>query len=279
MKSSIKNTFKRFVKSGAIYHIALLFIAMALLIAFPSQEKEPETVTAFRSLFASRSSKEERKIPIYSVETEEKKLSISFDAAWGADDTDTLLQILKDNDVLTTFFLCGTWVEKYPDDVKKIADAGHDIANHGNKHAHGAKLNLEQNKAEIQNCHDKIKEITGMDANLFRPPYGEYNNIVITAADELNYFTIQWDVDSHDWMAKGPEYEIKRVLNHKNLGNGSIILFHNDAKFTPQTLDTIIKGLKEKGYEIVPISQLILTENFEIDKAGRQKNAINIPEE
>ena len=279
MKISIKNILKRFVKSGAIYHTALLAIAVVLLAAYPSQGKEPETATAFKSFFASKSGKEERKLPIYSVETEEKKLSISFDAAWGADDTDTLLQILKDNDVFTTFFLCGTWVEKYPEEVKKIADAGHDIANHGNKHAHGAKLNLEQNKAEIKNCHDKIKEVTGMDANLFRPPYGEYNNTVITAADELNYFTIQWDVDSHDWMAKGPEYEIKRVLNHKNLRNGSIILFHNDAKFTPQTLDPIIKGLKEKGYELVPISQLIHTKNFEIDKTGRQKPVATTPEE
>ncbi|MCL2361930.1 MAG: polysaccharide deacetylase family protein [Defluviitaleaceae bacterium] len=273
MKSTIINYLKRFIKSRAIYHTALLAIAITLLVAYPSQGKEAETVPAFRSLLASKNSKEERKIPIYSVETEEKKVSISFDAAWGADDTDTLLQILKDNDVLTTFFLCGTWVEKYPEDVKKIAVAGHDIANHGNKHAHGAKLNLEQNMAEIQGCHDKIKEVTGMDANLFRPPYGEYNNTVISAAENLNYFTIQWDVDSHDWMAKGPEYEIKRVLNHKNLRNGSIVLFHNDAKFTPQTLDPIIKGLKEKGYEIVPISQLIYTESFEIDKTGRQKFA------
>jgi len=271
LKNSLKNNLKRFVTSGTIYYTAILVIALSLISAFPSRTIETETIPAFRSLFASKTAKEGRKIPIYSVETPEKKLSISFDAAWGADDTDTLLKILKDNDVLSTFFLCGTWVDKYPEDVKKIAAAGHDIANHGNKHAHGAKLNLEQNKAEIQGCHDKIKEVTGIDANLFRPPYGEYNNTVVTAAEELNYFTIQWDVDSHDWMAKGPDYEIKRVLNHKNLRNGSIVLFHNDAKFTPQTLDPIIKGLKEKGYELVPISQLIFTENYEIDSTGRQK--------
>ena len=271
MKPSIKNAITRIIKSGIIFQGAILVIAFTLLASSPVQAKKLESVPAFKSFFASKSAKDDKKLPIYSVETPDKKLSISFDAAWGADDTDTLLNILKDNDVLATFFLCGTWVEKYPEDVKKIADAGHDIANHGNKHAHGAKLSLEQNKAEIQGCHDKIKAITGIEANLFRPPYGEYNNTVITAAEELNYFTIQWDVDSHDWMAKGIDYEVKRVLNHKNLRNGSIVLFHNDAKFTPQTLDTIIKGLKEKGYELVPISQLIYTENFEIDHTGRQK--------
>ena len=213
-----------------------------------------------------------RKLPIYSVETPEAKVSISFDAAWGADDTDVLLEILAKHDVLTTFFLCGTWVDEYPDEVRKIAAAGHDIANHGNAHAHGAKLNLAQNKAEIQGCHDKIKAVTGIDANLFRPPYGEYNDTVITAADELGYFTIQWDVDSLDWKAKGIEYEIGRVLNHKDLRNGSIVLFHNDAKNTPKTLEPIILGLKEKGFAIVPISQLIYTENFEIcTVTGRQK--------
>jgi len=187
-----------------------------------------------------------------------------------------LLKILKDNDVITTFFLCGTWVDKYPEQVKKIAAVGHDIANHGNKHAHGAQLNLAQNKAEIQGCHDKIKAVTGIDANLFRPPYGEYTNTVLAAADELNYYTIQWDVDSLDWMAKGIQCEIDRVLKHKDLKNGSIVLFHNDAKYTPQTLDPIIKGLKAKGYQIVPVSQLIHKDNFSIDHTGRQK--LNAPE-
>ena len=266
----MKSSFKGFIKSGIIYHTAVLVLALTFLAINPARADITETAPAFRTMFAARTAKKDKKLPIYSVERNDNKLSISFDAAWGADDTDTLLSILKDNDVLATFFLCGTWVDKYPEEVKKIAAAGHDIANHGNKHAHGAKLSLEQNKAEIQGCHDKIKAVTGIEANLFRPPYGEYNNTVITAAEELNYYTIQWDVDSHDWMAKSEDYEVKQVMNHKNLRSGSIILFHNDAKHTPKTLDTIIKGLKEEGYELVPISQLIYKDNFEIDHTGRQ---------
>jgi len=250
-----------------------LAITMVIAVATAGQSHSHEpilTVPVFNTGYLTQG-KSEKKLPIYSVDIPDKKMSISFDAAWGADDTDTLLQILSDNNVLATFFLCGTWVDKYPEEVKKIGAAGHDLANHGNNHAHGAKLNLEQNKAEIKGCHDKIKAVAGVEANLFRPPYGEYNNTVITAAEELNYYTIQWDIDSHDWMAKGIEYEVNRVLNHKDLRNGSIVLFHNDAKYTPQTLDTIIKGLKEKGFELVPISQLIHKDNFEIDHAGRQK--------
>jgi len=275
LKTPFKNKIKPILQSRILYHAAILIIAFALLTTNPAGTIKAETMPVFKSFYAAKVAKDGKKLPIYSVDRTDNKLSISFDAAWGADDTDTLLQILQDNDVLATFFLCGTWVEKYPDEVKKLAEHGHDIANHGNKHAHGAKLNLEQNKAEIQGCHDKIKEITGIDANLFRPPYGEYNNTVITAAEELNYYTIQWDVDSHDWMKKGVEYEVNQVLNHKNLRSGSIILFHNDAKFTPQTLDVIIKGLKEKGYELVPISQLIYTDNYDIDHTGRQTQKID----
>jgi peptidoglycan/xylan/chitin deacetylase (PgdA/CDA1 family) len=78
------------------------------------------------------------------------------------------------------------------------------------------------------------------------------------------------NADSLDWKGYGVQDEIKRVLNHKHLGNGSIILFHNDAKYTPQALDTILKGLKEKGYEIVPVSELIYKDNYKIDHEGRQ---------
>ena len=212
-----------------------------------------------------------KKLPIYSVDIPEKKMSISFDAAWGADDTQTLLNILKENDVLATFFMCGYWVDKHPEHVKAIAEAGHDIANHGNTHAHGANLSMEQNKKEILDCHEKIKTVTGIEANLFRPPYGEYNNNVITAAEEAGYYVIQWDVDSHDWMKKGSSYVTGRVLNNKNLKEGSIVLFHNDAKDTPPVLDSIIKGLKEKGFELVPISRLIHKENYYMDHTGRQK--------
>ena len=271
MIKAIKKAICRFIKSGAIYQVSLILVALSFLALNPALSDKPETVTAFKKiLFTSKSTKDDRKVPIYSVCRPDKKISISFDAAWGANDTDILLKILADNNVLTTFFVCGTWVDNFPEDVMKMAAAGHDIANHGNNHTHVNKLNLEQNKAEIQNCHNKIKAITGTEPNLFRPPYGEYNNTVINAAEALNYYTIQWDVDSHDWMAKGQDYEIDRVLNNKNLQDGSIILFHNDAKHTPQTLDTIIKGLKEKGYELVPISQLIYTDNFEIDSTGRQ---------
>ena len=212
----------------------------------------------------------ERKLPIYCVETEEPKVSVSFDAAWGADDTDELLKILADNDVKATFFLCGYWVEKYPEEVKKIAEAGHDLGNHSATHPHMSQLTAEQITEELQKCHQNVKELTGIEMDLFRPPFGEYDNEVIETATENGYYTIQWDIDSLDWKEQGAKAEIDQVLNHNHLGNGSIILFHNDAKYTPQVLDTILKGLKGKGYEIVPVSQLIHRGEFELNHEGRQ---------
>lgn len=220
------------------------------------------------SVFNSAS---KRKLPIYCVETDKKQLSISFDAAWGAEDTDDLLKILKENDVKATFFLCGYWVDKYPEEVKKIAADGHDLGNHSNTHPHMSQLSLEQIKSELNAAHQKVKQLTNIDMNLFRPPFGEYNNNVITASEQTNYYPIQWDVDSLDWKEYGVEHEVNQVLNHKHLGNGSIILFHNDAKYTPQALGTIIKGLKDKGYELVPISELIIKDNYYMDNEGRQK--------
>ena len=181
-----------------------------------------------------------------------------------------MLRILAENDVKATFFLCGYWVEKYPEEVKKIAQAGHDLGNHSASHPHMAQLNPQQIAEELQKCHRLVKELTGIEMDLFRPPFGEYDNEVIETADKNGYYTIQWDIDSLDWQEKGANAEIEQVLNHKHLGNGSILLFHNDAKYTPQVLDTILKGLKNKGFSIVPISELIYREHYEMNHEGRQ---------
>ncbi|MCL2396493.1 MAG: polysaccharide deacetylase family protein [Defluviitaleaceae bacterium] len=212
----------------------------------------------------------ERKLPIYSVETQEKVVAITFDAAWGASDTDILLEILKEHNARATFFICGYWVEEFSDDVVKFYKAGHDIANHGDKHAHVAQLNYDQNVAEVAGAHQKVKNLLGLDMDLYRPPYGEYNNTVISAAESQGYYVIQWDVDSLDWKKLGADHMVKTVLDHKNLQNGSILLFHNDLAETPVALRRILSELRGRGYSFVPVSELIYRENYKLDHAGRQ---------
>ena len=212
----------------------------------------------------------EKQLPIYSVETEEKVVAITFDAAWGAEDTDVLIEILAEYDCRATFFICGYWVTKYPDAVKKFHEAGHDIANHGDTHAHVASLNFQQNVEEIAAAHTRVLGLIGVEMDLYRPPYGEYNNTVLEAAKSLNYHTIQWDVDSLDWKRPTPEAMADRVMNHKDLRNGSILLFHNDIPETPIALRKSLAELRGKGYGFVPVSELIHRGEYKLDHSGRQ---------
>ena len=211
-----------------------------------------------------------RELPIYSVETDEKKVALSFDAAWGNEDTQQILEILKKHNIHVTFFMTGGWVEKYPEDVKAIKEAGHDLGNHSENHKNMSELSQEEQKQEIREVHGKVKELTGYSMQLFRPPYGDYNNELVLNAKECGYYTIQWSVDSLDWKDYGVDSIIDTVIQNKELKNGAIILCHNGAKYTADALDTLITDIQKKGYEIVPVSELIYKEDYHMDVTGRQ---------
>ncbi len=211
-----------------------------------------------------------RDLPIYCVNTEESKVALSFDTAWGNEDIKIILDILAKHDIKATFFMTGEWIEKYPEDVKRIAKAGHDLGNHSENHKQMTKLTAEQCKDEIMKSHERVKKLTGIEMNLFRAPYGDYNNLVVGTAREYGYHTVQWDVDSLDWKDYGVDGILNKTVNHKKLGNGSIILLHTGAKYTPEALEPMILGLMDKGYELVPISQLIYTGQYTVDQTGRQ---------
>ena len=211
-----------------------------------------------------------RKLPIYCVERNAPVVSISFDAAWGNEDTAAILDILKTYNVKATFFMTGGWIKNYPDNVKDIAQAGHDLGNHSLNHKQMSQLSFAECENEILTVNDMITKLTKKTPFLFRPPYGDYNNTVLDACKNSNCYCIQWDVDSLDWKNYGVDSIVTTVLNHKHLGNGSIILMHNGAKYTKEALPKIIEGLQSKGYTIIPISKLIYKNNFTIDTEGRQ---------
>lgn len=211
-----------------------------------------------------------RQLPIYCVDTAEKKIALTFDAAWGNEDTAQILEILKKHDVRVTFFMTGGWVESYPDDVKAILAAGHDLGNHSENHKNMSQLSDAEKKGELMKVHEKVRTLTGYEMFLFRPPYGDYDNAVVNVAKENGYYTIQWDVDSLDWKDYGVDSIIKTVTQHKHLGNGSIILCHNGAKYTAKALDMLIATLKNEGYTFVPVSELIYKDNYHMDHEGRQ---------
>lgn len=210
----------------------------------------------------------QRQLPVYSVQRNDKLLSISFDAAWGNEDTQQLIDILNERGINTTFFVVGDWVEKYPESVKALADAGNEVMSHSSHHDHFSKLSREQIQADLKACNDKIAAITGMSPSLFRCPYGEYDDHVIQAVREMGMEPIQWSVDSLDWKGLSAQEITRRVLD--SVSPGSIVLFHNAAEHTPEALPEILDSLLSSGYSIVPISQLLLHGETFIDNTGMQ---------
>ena len=210
-----------------------------------------------------------RKLPIYGVKTDKKQVAISFDAAWGADDTDTLIEILGKHKVPATFFVVGGWVDKYPDEVKKLADSGHRVENHSATHPHMTQLSKEQMLNEIVTCNKKIAAVTGRTPKLFRPPYGDYDNSVVETVESLGMYAIQWNCDSLDWQDSATAESIMTRVTQKAT-NGTIILCHNDARYTPAALPSILEKLQGDGYEFVLIEDLIYKDGYTIDNAGIQ---------
>ena len=209
-----------------------------------------------------------RLVPIYNVDTEKKQVAITFDAAWGADKTEEIIEVLNEYDVTATFFLVGFWVDEYSEIVKKIDENGFEIGTHSNTHPDMVKLDKSTMKNELEVSISKIKDITGKEVKLFRAPFGSYNNTLIETAGELGLQTIQWDVDTLDWKGISASQVTDRVM--KKVKNGSIILMHNNADYVVDSLRLCLDWLKLKGYEVTSVGELVYSEGYSIDANGVQ---------
>ncbi len=244
-------------KRGVYVYLSLFVLAFSIMIFASNDSKTVSTAPT------------DKLLPIYCVDRGEEKIcSLTFDAAWDDSDTDRLIEILNKYEAKATFFLVGTWSEKYAESVKKFADAGHEIANHSDTHPHITNLSEQKITEEINACDEKIKAITGIKPTLFRGPYGEYNNTVIEASEKTGHKVIQWDVDSLDWKELSKEDIATRVLSR--VKPGSIMLFHNGVQNTPDALEIILKKLKDDGFRVVTASELIYDDNYTIDHTGKQ---------
>lgn len=215
-------------------------------------------------------SSSERALPIYNVKTEENKVALTMNCAWSADDIDRILETLEKNKVKITFFIVGEWAEKYPEAVKKIYEAGHEIGTHSNTHPHVEQLSTEKNLEEIKLGVEKLQKITGEQTRLYRTPYGEYNDTVINTARENGYYTIQWNIDTLDYKGLTGDEMWGRIK--EKLQKGSIILTHNGTEHTADSLDMLLKNIKTNGYQVTTVSDLIYKDNYIIDNNGTQIN-------
>ena len=249
-----------FNKQKIITYFVSVLTVFVLFFVERTFNKKGETVET--------SAGNERLLPVYNVETEEKKVAFTMNCAWNADDIDSILDTLEKNNVKITFFMVGEWIDKYPEAVKKIYEAGHEIANHSDTHKHVNNLSYEDNVKEIKNANEKIKNITGEENKIYRAPYGEYNNTVIKAAKDNGFVTIQWSLDTLDYTGITGEEMWNRISG--KLKAGDIILSHNGTEHTAEALDMLIKNIKEKGFEIVKVSDLIYHDNYKINMNGTQ---------
>ena len=246
------------IKSRTIkVFLAMLVVVVLLCISF-------EGGAPAQVWFGSSS----RLVPIYRVDTEEKQVAISFDAAWGADKTEEIIEILDEYNVTATFFLVGFWVDKYPEMVKKIDEAGLEIGTHSNTHPDMVKLDEETIRQELTTSIDKIKDITGKEVGVFRAPYGSYNNTLLNVCSSLGLKTVQWDVDSLDWKGLSASEVTDRVMKYAQ--NGSIILMHNNADNVCESLRLTLDWLTMKGYKVTSVGELIYNDNYTIDANGVQ---------
>ena len=212
-----------------------------------------------------------RVLPVYSVEREDRVISISFDASWGGDKTMAILDLLDEYNAKATFFLVGIWVDKYPELVKEIAARGHEVENHSASHAHFPQLSESQIRQELDSCSDKIEALTGKRPTLFRPPYGDYDNKVVTVTRNEGYECVQWSIDSQDWKNRGVSDLVRRATN--NVQPGDIILFHNDSEYIVEALPEILAWYRDQGFTLIPVGEILLEGETTIDVQGKQHPA------
>ena len=211
-------------------------------------------------------------VPIFSVDTDEKKIALTFDVNWTEDDKlYEILEILDTYNVKSTFFVIGKWIE-YPEDKSKeiqdICANGHEIGNHSYEHSNFLKINRKQIEKELGKANEIIYDITGKRCSTFRFPSGYYSSEAVKIANSMGFTSVQWSKDSLDWMSKGLESEYNRVM--KDIGSGDIVLFHNNGKFTPENLKIIIPELQKQGYKLVTVDEILHKEGFYVDRNGKQ---------
>ena len=193
---------------------------------------------------------------------EGKQIALTFDSGWEYDQTRQLLQVLEDYKVRATFFLRAGWVEDHPELALEIAGKGHQIESHSLAHAHMGSMNRGEMEADIRAANEIYQRVLGIAPAMFRPPYGEFNDLLLTVLKEQGYqYAVMWTVDSHDWAETmngkqvTEQYVIDRVLARAS-DNGAVLMHVGGLK-TIEALPEIIQGLRDAGYQLVTLQEML----------------------
>ncbi len=246
------------IKRASIVAVASLIVAFTVLTASVG-------VTDSAGVYFCKST---RKVPVYGVDTDKKVIALTFDAAWGADKTQGILDIMSEYNAKGTFFLVGFWIDKYEKETKAIAEAGFEIGNHSRNHLNMPKLNENEIVNEIEYVNDRVFDLTGKKPKYFRAPFGDYNNKLMTALEGLNMVGVQWSIDSLDWKGLSAKQIYDRVVPKAK--SGDIVLFHNNSDHVLDALPMVLTALRAQGFEFVTVADLVMTDGYTIDSNGIQ---------
>ena len=175
--------------------------------------------------------------------------------------------ILEEKNVHATLFVSDTWAKNYPELLCTIHNAGHDI---GGLWTTQASLSIREQTLTLENLTQRIDRLTDSETTLFRFEDGNYDNSAIRLIQESGGYPVQWNINSMDWKDYGAQDILHRILNSRQLQNGSILLFHAGTVYTAQALPDLIDNLEDQGYQPVPISELIWKHSYYMDADGVQ---------
>ena len=190
----------------------------------------------------------------YNGDTTKNDVTLMINVYWGTEYLDGMLEILNNYNVKTTFFIGGTWAVLNEDYLTKIYESGHELANHGYHHKDHDKLDEAGNLNEISTTHKIVKELTGVEMDLFAPPSGAYDSLTVTCAEQLGYHTIMWTRDTIDWRDHDSNLIYSRAV--KNAKGGDLILMH-PTEATVEALPKIIEFFQANNFNLTTVSENI----------------------
>ena len=190
----------------------------------------------------------------YNGDTTKNDVTLMINVYWGTEYLDDMLEILDNYNVKTTFFIGGTWAVLNEDYLTKIYESRHELANHGYHHKDHDKLDEAGNLNEISTTHKIVKELTGVEMDLFAPPSGAYDSLTVTCAEQLGYHTIMWTRDTIDWRDHDSNLIYSRAV--KNAKGGDLILMH-PTEATVEALPKIIEFFQANNFNLTTVSENI----------------------
>lgn len=194
----------------------------------------------------------------YIGDTSEKIIYLTFDEGYEAGYTAQILDVLKENEVEAMFFVTGHYLKSQPELVKRMADEGHLVGNHSYDHLDHTAVSDDEMVEDIESCQRLITETIGYEMpKFFRPPAGTYSIRTLEKAQELGYKTIFWSFAYKDWDTSAqPTVDEAYNMVMENYHNGCIMLLHAVSEANTNALDSMIKSLKNEGYEFRSLMEL-----------------------